>query len=473
MPGLETKKLYLITLALLFSSITVFSQQQLSMIIEISHHGATSPRYSDPWYDDWDSLGDIIPAGIRQHYMLGREIQSRYSSVIPTPYNPNSVYIRAIDSNRTIESAYSQAYALFTVGDEVYAPQFNSSYNQTLSYPPLNGTLNQTTLGFTPLPNNYTPVAVHTENPHLDHLLRGFSGEACPYQSNLTAKQILALYAKQQAFITQFRPLVENAVKKGWIKSSDSSTFDALYETANLYEVLVSDYIAGVKDIPMQPGSQAWVNYEYLYVMLQNYLFYNDPLQPRLASMNLLHEILGIFTNKTKGLRNESFVHYSARDNNILSILTAFNQTSPDCFYSSFTDPAHKNLVCTYPSYASALFFELWSDPNNATNSSIKVIYNDYVLYLCGKPTCDLNSFSKVITAATGGLQYTDFLRICYYGMPEEQGGSGSGFQTFLIILAVALFVGLFYFTKKELYDPYMEINQQNQQAAGNYARQQ
>ena len=110
--------------------------QQLQMVIQISRHGARASISPDPWYD-WDHYGELTSNGIRAEYVLGKEALNRYSSLIPSIYDPTLIKIRSTAYNRTLQSVNSQLYGIFTVGNEQNAPQLPSGYNVSLSYPPL------------------------------------------------------------------------------------------------------------------------------------------------------------------------------------------------------------------------------------------------------------------------------------------------------------------------------------------------
>ena len=51
--------------------------------------------------------------GMKQHYKLGTFLHKTYEDFIPENFNPNEIYIRSTDVDRTLMSAQSNAAAMF------------------------------------------------------------------------------------------------------------------------------------------------------------------------------------------------------------------------------------------------------------------------------------------------------------------------------------------------------------------------
>ena len=296
--------------------------------------------------------------------------------------------------------------------------------------------------GSSALPNNYTPIPIHSSEVKYDYLLKGYSVSNCPYQLPLWQAQKQAMIQTKQAFISEVNPLVQEAYNNDWILAEDPTSFDALSQTAYLFDTLVADYANG-NPIPILPNTTSWSQHEYLFNVFHHFMYNGNPMQYQLGSTIFLNDVLNTLINKTLGLRTENYIIYSAHDSNLVSILSCFNAINVSCLANSYKYPNYNSSTCVFPTYASSIFFELWTDPQNPSSASVKVKYNDMTLPLCptSDGSCDLNSFATVIQQATGNYSASDFFQICFYGLPpssSSSGGSGSS-SAFWIIVAILL----------------------------------
>src|SRR5437868_5859497 len=104
---------YLIAIFLLLQ-ITAFAKPQPDFIIELCRHGARAPI--QPTYDPtWPEaeFGQLLPAGMRQHYVLGQELLKTYPNILSQPFNWENVFVLSDLSNRTIQSASAQLYGIY------------------------------------------------------------------------------------------------------------------------------------------------------------------------------------------------------------------------------------------------------------------------------------------------------------------------------------------------------------------------
>ena len=70
---------------------------------------------------DWSKgkTKHLSPAGVRQHYILGRELRRRYVDLyklFDEQYNPPQIYVQSSTVDRAVESAYAQFSGLFVMG---------------------------------------------------------------------------------------------------------------------------------------------------------------------------------------------------------------------------------------------------------------------------------------------------------------------------------------------------------------------
>lgn len=413
-----------------------------TMVIEIFRHGARSPVQESPW-DNWTSYGELTANGAREHYELGLEIAMRYKDLLPSRFDPQLIRVQSTDAHRTIQSVYSQLYGIFSSGDFHSNQEINQTFDFALLNPPFNLSVNTSDLQnqSSALPFGYNPIPVHVTQTKYNYILKGYGTKTCPYLGTLLKYQTNYLFSPEnQALLDELQPFVTEAVNNRWIPSIDASSPDALLQATRMYDDLQPGYTSG-RTVPFLPGSDHWKGYQYLFEVVTQVLHNSNPLQWQLGSGNFLNLVLEYFKNKTQNLTTYNFLFFSAHDSNLISILTALNQTSVDCFQQKYRNQSYSNPTCVYPTYASSIFFELWTDPSNTSDVRVKVIYNDMVLQLCGQDFCDLKGFAQVIESAVGGLTFSTYLQICNYGLPST---TTSGLDWFMqLALMVVLSFGI------------------------------
>ena len=118
--------------------------EKIIFAFQINRHGARSPYsglrngiddFKEKW---WLERNELSYSGKRQLYLLGVKVRKRYIEtyhLLNKEYNPQEIYIRSTDHNRTIESIYSYLQGLYpsgtgcTISDKVYS-------NKNIIYPP-------------------------------------------------------------------------------------------------------------------------------------------------------------------------------------------------------------------------------------------------------------------------------------------------------------------------------------------------
>ncbi|ELU04324.1 hypothetical protein CAPTEDRAFT_223899 [Capitella teleta] len=94
----------------------------------VFRHGARSQEYSYPADPNpvsaWPrGYGQLTTVGQQQHYDLGHLFKQRYGHLVSNRYQPDEVYVRSSDYDRTIMSAEANLAAIFPPsGDEVWQP---------------------------------------------------------------------------------------------------------------------------------------------------------------------------------------------------------------------------------------------------------------------------------------------------------------------------------------------------------------
>lgn len=110
---------------------------------QIFKHGASAPISGvkngvDLFNENWLENGEITNIGKRQLYLLGVKSRERYITkfkLINAKYNPNELFIKSTDTNRTIESTYSFIHGLFPngIGQTINRININKT---NIIYPP-------------------------------------------------------------------------------------------------------------------------------------------------------------------------------------------------------------------------------------------------------------------------------------------------------------------------------------------------
>ena len=132
---------YLSFLFLLIGQIS--PKETIIFAFQINRHGARAPYLGvqeglDVYKEKWTQIEEISDVGRRMLYLLGVKIRKRYIDeyhLLSPNYNPQEIFIKSTDSNRTIESIYSFIQGLYPNGT---GETINSSIinNTNIVYPP-------------------------------------------------------------------------------------------------------------------------------------------------------------------------------------------------------------------------------------------------------------------------------------------------------------------------------------------------
>lgn len=97
------------------------------MVFQVTRHGARYGLHKD-YFNETSPLwheGELTMIGKRQHILMGSEIRNRYMVknrlLDPVSYQPQEVYVRATDINRTVESALANIIGMYPSGHSVEA----------------------------------------------------------------------------------------------------------------------------------------------------------------------------------------------------------------------------------------------------------------------------------------------------------------------------------------------------------------
>jgi hypothetical protein len=110
--------------------------------------------------------------------MFRKRYIDEYKLLSPT-YNPEEIYVRSTDVNRTIMSAQSQLLGWYPDSNYLFLDEEIAQNAK----PPMNiDNLADITneLKLDALPFDYQPVPIHVYDSKTDHLLLGYSTSVCP-----------------------------------------------------------------------------------------------------------------------------------------------------------------------------------------------------------------------------------------------------------------------------------------------------
>jgi len=118
-------KAQIFTLLLISSSLKVIiSEEKIIFAWQIHRHGARAPyrgvvNNTDVYHENWTEIEELTEVGKRMLYLLGVKTRKRYVEkykLLNEQYNPQEIYIRSTDVNRTIESIESLLQGLYPTG---------------------------------------------------------------------------------------------------------------------------------------------------------------------------------------------------------------------------------------------------------------------------------------------------------------------------------------------------------------------
>ena len=198
------------------------SNETVLFVFQMNRNGARAPNSGvnngkDIYFEKWISNGELSNVGKRQQYLLGVKARKKYIekyNLLSESYNPQEIYIKSTDNNRTIESIYSFIQGLYSNGTGQKINE-NVVSNTNITYPPnknfdtkfeyilQNFLINNDTSA---LPYNMTILPIHIfYDP--DHHFQLYDIKNCPGIKNISEKQ------KNREEIKEFSNRLKNGSK--------------------------------------------------------------------------------------------------------------------------------------------------------------------------------------------------------------------------------------------------------------------
>jgi hypothetical protein len=174
----------LYSLLLLLISTLVYSK--IAFVNEVCRHGARAPFLdeSDTRFPNGDGM--LTASGMRQHYLLGKQLATRYVStegeekLLSEEFDPEEIYVRSTQVKRTIQSAESQILGLYGLdqGLQLQSDQIEKALPH-VNITDKDEILKQ--LGKDAIEGRYRPIPIHNY-PREHELIADYAD--CPYVMN-------------------------------------------------------------------------------------------------------------------------------------------------------------------------------------------------------------------------------------------------------------------------------------------------
>jgi len=412
---MHRRLLLLISLAI-FGTVAFTATVEPDMVIEIFRHGARGPLNEtyNPKPNEWgNDIGQLTPVGMRMHYLLGGSLKSKYPNLLAN-YDPNQVYVRSTDVNRTIMSAYSHMYGIYQQSGPVLA----DNISQADSVPPYQSDFIQQTIAKldtkNALPNAFQAVPVHVLLGAEDHTLRPW--DACPnakkwHKDNEADAEASEVLTKDMAALVKTLTDFGLEIKTWWdlYWAGDNGITNAFQEIALPANI--------------DPKTQGYKDLKFAFEWYTTKIYEGTPDQRSFYALNILNALQDYFNQKADGKTDLKFILLSAHDVTLLNLLSAFGIVTKECLLENYRAEKAGNIRphedCEYPQYASNIIFEFYKSPEPA----VIFRYNGKAISLCGDKAsgrCNLPAFKQYVDKVTNSYTSDDYKVRCGLALSKE-----------------------------------------------------
>jgi len=392
----------------------IFSQTtQPDQVIGFFRHGARGPLsgYDSTWsYDDW---GMLTATGMRQEFLMGQVLAKKYSNIFGPAYDPFYILFLSDYTYRCIES-------LVAVADGVYygnGPKLRTNQNQYVTVPPFNdpsiSDIVNSIGGTSAVPGQRAPVIVDTVDSSSYKIFERFlSSSLCPMAETWVDQNNDD--ARTAAAWNIFKPTIDKVNK--YLSSSNKLTTPY---AVTIYGDFLLVNLADNRAIPGGLTDPTIINgFISAYSWFVFYQEYGQLVQRQVAAYYAVKEVLtqlNYYMTDSYYLYNAAL--YGAHDYNIYAILAAFGIVTDDClmsnFYSYQSTGTYLYPACVFPTFASNLIFELYTE--NQVTPYVRVLYNNIWIKLCQNNSrdCNYDEFVTFANNAIGNMSSTTFKSKC------------------------------------------------------------
>lgn len=282
---------------------TSLCDETIEFAVVIYRHGdrtPVNPYPTDPWKNEslWPvNFGQLTNIGKKRHYQLGQWFRKRYSHLISKQYNPQEIYVRSTDVDRTLMSAQANLAGM-------YPPNGTSVWNPDLMW---------------------QPIPVHTVPEHDDNILA--MKKSCPAYDKEHLK-----YTHSVEYLNKLHKYDE---LMHYLSSNTGTKIKSFADILDIYSTL---YIEELNNFTLPQ----WTRSVYPEKMREpaGYSFKTETATPLLARLKvgplmkiIVTSIQEVISNKTTGKskKHKKLLIYSAHDLTIGNILNSLDMYDGKC----------------------------------------------------------------------------------------------------------------------------------------------
>ena len=336
-------------------------------------------NYEDFFGNKWYIKGELTEVGMRMSYILGYETKQRYKNFLLNKYNPKDFLIYSTDLNRTLQTAYSYIYGLFSniENDKLNEEQIKASIPPNkLSNEILKEIKN---LKDNPIKYNIPIIPVHVTNIK-DHFFLLHDPESVSDCKPIWDLRIKT--AKENSFIQSFAKHFQSKYESKLRKYLDiKDNFDIFYidvlcdhyisSKTNQSDLFKFHNITGIDEKEFEESCQ-----NVLSIIMEKVVFWDKKItfmsQTHFVNkiIDWMERIIEKDKNENNNLNDYSspkFISFSAHDTST----SAFMMFMKEIFNCDFINPT----------FSASIFFELHKKDNDLkgdlSDYYIKYFMND------------------------------------------------------------------------------------------------
>lgn len=330
--------------------------------VEVSRHGARAPITFMPWdnKDRWpNGEKNLLDEGMRQHYILGQYLRSRYieqSHLLQNTYNSSEIKVYSTNISRTYYSMQSQLLGLY--------PQEDFSY--IVATVPIS-------IESPNIEARGPQIPIFTDTKIIEPML--LSEDYCIKFKNHVEEQKLSIEYAQL--------FKKHQISLGAVANYFNTTKErAVGQFLNVLGSATSNQFMGYS-IPYE-FDEKWIEKsQKLYIEMRTLLRYSNEYVQKFAASQFFNELISQFEAKIYKETELKATLYSAHDTTIMNIFATLNIP-----------------LEVQPPYASIILFELYEFGNGFR---VKLMYNNSPVNLpaCESEYCDFSVFKEYVHSRT------------------------------------------------------------------------
>lgn len=340
-------------LTLFLFSQAIAANEKLIFALDLIRHGDRTANEDLPTAPHtWsEGEGQLTALGMQQAYQLGLKLHTRYminSQLLTTNYQPNTIYARSTDFDRTIMSAQSVLIGMYPPGTGPVLPNSSPA-----------------------LPFGLQPVPIHTVPASQDSAFLIDIGSS--KISDLIAKYVYTR-ADWKAKSTELESQYARWSQLTGI--AIANMFDVL-SLGDILRAYINHDVAMPNGLTKEEANKIIQAGDWIYASL---------LKPKeigdVAGKAALQKIAGHIQQAAEKKSKTKFILLSAHDVTTLGVMSALHAP-----------------LDTVPTYASDLNFSMYE--SGSQNYSIIVTFNDVPVNIpgCNGNVCSLSQFMSVVNS--------------------------------------------------------------------------